>query len=354
MLASALGADIMTGFLSPASFDPEREGFRGNFITLMRPILIKRWRHMFLKWCFLFRTDALKNYDIVIFSGDCLSAVRNIKAGAKTVYYCHTPPRYMFDQSEAYAQSAPSVIKSLQNIVIGFFRSLYLRDLAQMQIVLSNSHNIAERLERCTTVKSDILYPSVADQFFDTNSLSIGGEIFNAKEYYFCYARLSRLKRVDRIIEAFEQMPDKNFIFTYRQNDPEKLDMLARIRTSPNIQAVLSPDDPQLIALIRSSIATIYIPVNEDFGISPIESMGCGIPVIGVNEGGLKETIIHGKTGLMISEGAPLNELIAGIREMTPQYAASLEQHCIDRAHEFSYASFAQEARNKIIGLPIE
>ncbi|MCB9806641.1 glycosyltransferase [Candidatus Peribacteria bacterium] len=62
-----------------------------------------------------------------------------------------------------------------------------------------------------------------------------------------------------------------------------------------------SPSDSELRELIRGAEATIYIPVDEDFGMSPVESMSCGTPVIGVNDGGLKETIIDGETGFLIN-----------------------------------------------------
>lgn len=68
------------------------------------------------------------------------------------------------------------------------------------------------------------------------------------------------------------------------------------IANYPHISAICSPDDHELRQLIQEATATIYVPVDEDFGMSPVESMACGTPVIGVNDGGLKETIIDGKT----------------------------------------------------------
>jgi glycosyltransferase involved in cell wall biosynthesis len=56
-----------------------------------------------------------------------------------------------------------------------------------------------------------------------------------------------------------------------------------------------SPSDEELRTLIRGAKATIYVPVDEDFGMSPVESMACGTPVIGVDDGGLKESIIRWK-----------------------------------------------------------
>lgn len=98
------------------------------------------------------------------------------------------------------------------------------------------------------------------------------------------------------IVDAFLNMPDKKLIFTYGKNDPQKEEILSKIAQSPHITAIEAPEEGKLISLIQRAIATIYIPIDEDFGMSPIESMSCGVPVIGVDDGGLKETIIHEKT----------------------------------------------------------
>jgi glycosyltransferase involved in cell wall biosynthesis len=95
------------------------------------------------------------------------------------------------------------------------------------------------------------------------------------------------------IVDAFLLMPDKNLIFSYGKNDPMRDSILAKIENAPNIRAIEAPDDTLLLSLIRGAQATIYIPVDEDFGMTPVESMACGVPVIGSREGGLLETVIE-------------------------------------------------------------
>lgn len=80
-------------------------------------------------------------------------------------------------------------------------------------------------------------------------------------------------------------MPEKKLILAHGPNDPQKDEILSLIRDFPNIETRLMPSDDELRQLIAESIATIYIPRDEDFGMSPIESMACGVPVIGVDEG---------------------------------------------------------------------
>lgn len=83
-----------------------------------------------------------------------------------------------------------------------------------------------------------------------------------------------------------------------------------------NISAICSPDDEELRKLIQEATATIYVPVDEDFGMSPIESMSCGTPVIGVNDGGLKETILDGKTGILIHPDCKPSDIAEAVKKI--------------------------------------
>ena len=161
-----------------------------------------------------------------------------------------------------------------------------------MDAVFTNSTNTRDRLKYFTGYDAEIIYPPVdLSRFVPSETRG---------DYYYSWARLSAIKRVDKIIEAFAKMPEKKLIFSYGINDPEKEKILEIAKKYSNISAIQSPDDPELIKLISESVATIYIPVDEDFGMTPVESMACGVPVIGVNDGGLKESVLNGKTGILI------------------------------------------------------
>jgi hypothetical protein len=60
-----------------------------------------------LKYAIIYKTRILKDYDIVIFSGDALGAIKNCRKDAEIFYYCHTPPRYLFDQKAEYLAKVP-------------------------------------------------------------------------------------------------------------------------------------------------------------------------------------------------------------------------------------------------------
>ena len=96
-LAKELGADIATSFIAKDSFDPRKFGIKT--IELLSEGSFSRIpgiRHAKVQFAFLFKTLFLKKYDVVIYSGDCVSAIYNA-VGKKNIAYIHTPPRHLYD-----------------------------------------------------------------------------------------------------------------------------------------------------------------------------------------------------------------------------------------------------------------
>jgi len=99
--------------------------------------------------------------------------------------------------------------------------------------------------------------------------------------------------------------------------------------------------------LIGRAIATIYIPIDEDFGMTPVESMAAGKPVIGSAEGGLLETVIDGKTGLLVKE-VTAQSIQQAVNTMTLEFAASLRTNCEMQARKFSQDIFLSQMKKVI------
>ena len=100
-------------------------------------------------------------------------------------------------------------------------------------------------------------------------------------------------------------------------------------------------------------IATLYLPIDEDFGISPVESMSAGKPVIGVNEGGIKETVIPGKTGLLCPVSLGVKDVVCATNSMTKELALSMRIDCEARAKQFSSQVFRKKI-NKLSRATLE
>lgn len=352
LMAQALDADLISGFFSEGSFDPRELGFTGRMISLGSPVFAKGLRHAVLKSRFLYKTKFLNEYDIVIFSGNCLDAATNLGTNTQKIYYCHTPPRYIFDFRERYMAKFPKWLHRIADTILDREARSYTRQLANMDHIFTNSQNVHDRLLAYCGYESEIVYPPTDTTFFTPGESSLTVDIpFAVWEYYYSWARLSPPKRVDLIIDAFVQMPDQHLIFSYGANDPMKDTLLQRIQWLKNIHAIQAPDDTLLLSLIRWATATIYIPVDEDFGMSPVESMACGTPVIGVDEGGLRETIVQNETGKLIQildSGSGIQSLKEVIQNTKTEEWESMSDACIARARDFSLDAFQKSLKSSL------
>lgn len=100
---------------------------------------------------------------------------------------------------------------------------------------------------------------------------------------------------------------------------------------------------------MAGAIATVFIAQNEDFGMVALESMACGVPVIGVNEGGIKETVLDGVTGILIGGEANKEELIAAVQKMDRKASLKMKEGCLKHAEKFSLKRFEKIVREKMM-----
>lgn len=339
MMGKALKADIASWFFSSGSFDLRKEGFEGKIIPVSSEIFAKWFRHIKLKFAFLFQTKFIADYQTVIFSWDCISAVRNCAPATKKIYYCHTPPRYLYDLKQRYLQKIPFYMKPVFHIISSLFRYMYENDVKKIDLIITNSENTRQRLKHFTGLDSQVLYPAVNLASFQWAT---------QWDYYISVSRLSSAKRVDHIVKAFLQMPDKKLIVIYWINDPQKQEIFDLAEWAKNIEFVTCPGNVWFNDYVANSIAGICVPVDEDFGMVPVESMAAGKPVLWVAEWGLKETVIDKKTGVLIAPGARVEDIIEGLNYLTPQRCLEMRDDCEARAEDFGLESFEKQLKNLI------
>lgn len=331
MMAKALDADLASGFFSAWSFDLRKEGFKWKMISVSSEIFKKWFRHIKLKYAFLFKTKFLKEYDTVIFSWDSISAVRNCDRNSKKIYYCHTPPRYIYDLHDLYLKKVPLLLRPVFKVFCYIFKKMYERDVKKMDLVLTNSMNTQARIKKYLWLDAKVLYPPVdLDEF----------KYLWQDNYYLSFARLSDAKRVDRIVKAFKKMPDKKLIIIYWENDPQKQKIFDLAEWHSNIEFLTLPWNVGFTNYVWNAIATIYIPIDEDFGMSPVESMAAWKPVLWVNEWWLKESIVDSETWILIAPEAKIVDIIEWVKLLTPKKSLDMREACEARAKDFSIEIF--------------
>jgi glycosyltransferase involved in cell wall biosynthesis len=285
------------------------------------------------------KTSFLHNYRQAIYSGFYSPLAMNNHQHGINIYYCHTPPRFIYDQRNFYRSRLPFWQRPLLRWFIDYFKPLYEGAIEQMDIMIANSENVRARIRTYLGKDALVVYPPC-----DTDSFTWRGQA----DYYLSTARLDVLKRVDLIIEAFIRMPYKKLIVTSEGNEYARLKKLAGQRENIMFTGLVSEE--KLRDLTGNAIATIYIPRDEDFGMSPVESMAAGKPVIAVREGGLMETVVHGETGMLLSPEINRKEIIDAVSALTPARTLQMRKACEERAQLFSKDLFLDKMRDRCAG----
>ncbi|HPA25746.1 MAG TPA: glycosyltransferase [bacterium] len=337
IMAKGLNADLCTGFWSYTETFPKSDVPNKLFI-LGNPSQKSGWRYLKFQWLFYFKTKFIKDYDLVIFSGNnCLSAAHNVKKGVKKIFYCHTPVRHAYDLKNHYLKNKVWWKKIIMSCFIPFSRLVYKWGFNQMDIVIANSLNVQNRIKKYLNHDSIIVNPPIQTTKFKW--LAQG-------DYYLSFSRVDKLKRVFDVVRAFQKMPDKKLVVSSGGDDLENVKQLAN--GYENIKILGWQNDDELKNLVGNCLATIYIPINEDFGMTPLESMSAGKPCIGVFDGGLKETIIDRLTGKFIPENYTIEDIIKAVEWLTPEQALKMRADCEMQAEKFSEEKFIEKMKNII------
>lgn len=333
-LAQGLEWPLVTGFVA----DPlQHEGWPGGNIRslgvgashpLSRTLaLIRAWR----------RCRLPGGTEVALFSGSYAPLAAAGMDHVRTIYYCHSPPRFLYDQRAFFLQRLPVWQRPGFLALCAYFRRGYEDAIRRMDRVVCNSENVRGRLRRYLEVEGEVVYPPV-----ETGRFRWLGQ----EGYYLSLARLDPLKRVDRIVAAFRRMPERKLIVVSGGEEGGRLRELAE--GASNIQFVGWVDDEGLRRLIGQAVATIYLPREEDFGMSPVESMAAGKPVIGVAEGGLLETIVDGKTGILLPPDPSPEAICEAVEQLTPVRARAMRKTCEIRARRFDRQVFLDRMRRLV------
>lgn len=325
------GTDFCVALKDEKLFSSETMGqaFESTYV-LAKYTGRKGWKTLKTMLTFVLSKVFRKNYDWAIYSGEYapMAILRNRKRAKKNILYCHTIPRAPYDLNEFKSSHMGPLTATAFHLLCGLIKVLYEPSIKRMDIVVANSENVRGRIKKYLGIDSHVINPPVdIDRF---KWLGFG-------DYYLSTARLEPAKRVDLIVKAFMRMPDKQLVVASGGSQYEELVKLAD--GFDNIRFLGWTNDEELYDTVGNCIATIYIPMDEDFGMSPVESMAAGKPVIGVAEGGLLETIVDGETGVFIESVSPQGVMKA-VCEMTEARSLSFRHAAEQRARLYSEQQF--------------
>ena len=234
----------------------------------------------------------LRQFDLVLSSSSAFSKGVITSPDTLHISYCHSPTRYLWDYTHQYINELRynKFIKKIISLVLNYVRIWDKVAADRVDLYIANSMTVKQRIRKYYRRDSTIIYPPVEIEKF-TISKDIG-------DYYLIGCRLAPYKRVDIVIEAFVKSGKKLKIF----GDGVDMKRLQKISEGrKNIEFLGRINDTEKAELFSKCKAFLH-PQDEDFGITPVEAMAAGRPVIAYKKGGATETVKENLTGVFFDE----------------------------------------------------
>jgi len=289
---------------------------------------------------FIFKSMDFTRYDIVIVSATGAYTPNVIKKG-KTLHicYCHTPPRYLYGYPTAREWKKNALFRFLGETVNHFLRMVDFKSSQNVDYFIANSKEVALRIKKFYRCDSRVIYPPVDIPQVQVDFHPSGGLASHpsSRGYYLAGGRLARPKRVDLAVAGCTKLhrPLKVFGKEFAGYGEE----LRKVAGS-TIEFLGEVSDKEKFRLMAGAKAFIFPSEFEDFGITPVEAMAVGTPVIALRSGGVQETVIEGKTGIFFNEPT-VESLINAIKRFDNLKINPMD--CKNQAKKFSKERFKRE-----------
>jgi glycosyltransferase involved in cell wall biosynthesis len=336
MIARALQGDIITTDIDRDSI--RRLGYADvNVLSLGSTIKIPPLKQISASLIFA-TCDFSKDYDFFIFSGNW--SFYAAKRHHPNLWYCYTPVRAFYDlRSETISRQNSWATKQASALWINCHSWFDQRSVKNLDRVVAISANVQKRIKEFHGRSSELVYPPV-----DTSK-------FRFEEYGDFWLSVNRIypeKRIDLQFDVFRELPNETLVLVggYAEGDHASDYYKRLIKNIPdNVEIRGAVPEEELVDLYACCKGLICTACDEDFGLTPVEAMASGKPVVAVNEGGFRETVVNGRTGLLVK--ADKDELVRAVKEIARD-PSIYKDECIKRACEFETSIFLERIRRLI------
>lgn len=257
------------------------------------PFGIKKYKYYLLLMPSAIESFNLDDYDVVLTSSSAYAKGVVVKPNSLSICYCHTPTRYLWSDAHTYVQELGQgkLLKKFLPIPLNYLRMWDKLAAERVDKFIANSNYVAKRIKKYYGQGSEIIFPPT-----DTEKFKISPEV---DKYFLVISRLRPYKKVELVMQAFYKLgiPLKIIGVGSEKQDKERVKKFIK----PNIELLGYVSEEEKIKYLSRCQALVH-PQEEDFGITVIEAMASGRPVIAYKSGGALETVIEGVTGKFFNE----------------------------------------------------
>jgi glycosyltransferase involved in cell wall biosynthesis len=280
-------APLFTLLHVPGSVTPqiERRRIVTSFVQRL-PRAAARYRYYLPAFPLAIRRFDLSGYDLVVSMSHCVAKGVAVAPGALHLCYCFSPMRYVWDLASDYFGPGQGPAARVLGPPVAAALRRWDRRTAEVHRFVAISRHIADRIRRAYDRESDVIYPPVDVQRFESA---------DADDYYLVVSALVPYKRIDLAIGAANRLGRRLVVVG---TGPE--DARLRALAGPSVSFLGWRPDVEIARLYARCRALIF-PAVEDFGITPLEAAAAGRPTIALARGGALETMV----GLETADAPP-------------------------------------------------
>lgn len=271
------------------------------------------------------------DFDLIVSSSHCV--VKGVDAKGKPhLCYCHTPMRYIWDRFDDYFPRSRPLMRAGANAIAPWLRRWDVKTTAGVTQMIANSSFVRERIRRYYGRDAEIIHPYVDEAFFEAPLLE------EREDHHIVISALVPYKHVELAMAAGRRLVVIGGGPLYEQ---------LRASAGPNIE-LMGPVSRDRIIERLSRARSLILPGVEDFGITPLEAMAVGTPVVALGEGGVRDSVIDGQTGVFFDRSD-----VASLRAALDTVESRAWDRAAIRAHArtFSRAAFDEKFRRALAGL---
>lgn len=328
-----------------ASWAQKLPGFAGKLHSPLRFLAPKIWGSF-----------DLSEYDVVISSaswyvtkgfGRRKNPSTSSGQGPIEFCYCHTPPRWLYGYKTSIEWQKFWPVRAYGAVVGHFMRIYDFKQAQKVDYFIANSKEVKKRIEKFYRRKAKVIYPPV----FLPKTVETSPP--NKKDYYLVISRIVGGKGLELAIKAANKMGFKLKIVGESAGWGKQFNYLKQMAGS-SVEFLGYVSDQELVKLYSEAKGFLAMAENEDFGITPVEAMSCGTPVIAFKGGGYKETVVDPSissgqeaTGVFFDQYS-LGSLVRAIKVYEKKRFK--REDCVKQAEKFSKNKFKKELKGYILG----
>jgi glycosyltransferase involved in cell wall biosynthesis len=318
-------AEIFTLFHFPGSVSPKIESRTIHTSRLQNAALkASDYRHLLPLFPHAVRQWDFRDYDLIVSSSHCVAKGVDAK-GKPHLCYCHTPMRYIWDRFDDYFPRSRPLRRAAAMSMAPWLRRWDVRTAGEVTHFLANSRFVRDRIRRFYDRDAEVIHPFVDDVFLRAQPPE------NREDFHVIVSALVPYKKVELAIDAVRGTNRRLVII----GGGPMLEEL-RAKSGPNVELLGSVSRDRIIERL-SQARSLILPGVEDFGITPLEAMALGTPVVALGEGGVLDSVNEGVTGIFFKAA----EVEALRRALDEVESRAWDRAAIRaRAAEFSRAHF--------------